>query len=81
MDAKKQRYTAEDLEVLIGDAKRVIAVKGKKRVELDLARDEPTAAELEAAMIGPTGNLRAPTVRVGKTLLVGFTEEAYDEHF
>ena len=30
-------------------------------------------------MLGPTGNLRAPTVRSGKTILVGFNEEAYAE--
>ena len=29
------------------------------------------------ALLGPTGNLRAPTVRVGKTLLVGFDENSY----
>ena len=33
--------------------------------------------QLLARMIGPTGNLRAPTARVGRTLLVGFSEEAY----
>ena len=31
------------------------------------------------AMLGPTGNLRAPVLRVGKTVLVGFNEEAYAE--
>ena len=30
------------------------------------------------AMLGPTGNLRAPTIRSGKTLLVGFHEETYE---
>ena len=29
------------------------------------------------AMLGPTGNLRAPTLRVGTTLLVGFDERSY----
>ena len=29
------------------------------------------------AMLGPTGNLRAPTLRVGKIVLVGFDEETY----
>ena len=33
--------------------------------------------ETVAAMLGPTGDLRAPTVRSGKTLLVGFNEERY----
>ena len=33
------------------------------------------------AMLGPTGNLRAPTVRKGTTLLVGFNEETYRDAF
>jgi len=28
-------------------------------------------------MLGPTGNLRAPCIRAGKTILVGFSEEAF----
>ena len=32
-----------------------------------------------AAMLGPTGNLRAPTLRVGKTIIVGFNEEVLTE--
>jgi len=28
-------------------------------------------------MLGPTGNLRAPTLLVGKTVLVGFDEASY----
>jgi hypothetical protein len=30
-------------------------------------------------MLGPTGNLRAPTARVGKVVLVGFNEDAYTD--
>lgn len=32
-----------------------------------------------AVALGPTGNLRAPTFRKGKTLVVGFEESAYRE--
>jgi hypothetical protein len=28
-------------------------------------------------LLGPTGNLRAPTLRIGRTLLVGFDEATY----
>ena len=31
-------------------------------------------------LLGPTGNLRAPTLRQGKTLLVGFSEDAYQQN-
>jgi hypothetical protein len=30
-------------------------------------------------MLGPTGNLRAPCIKSGKTVLVGFNDEAYDK--
>ena len=37
--------------------------------------------KIVAAMLGPTGNLRAPTIRVGKTVVVGFADEVYQEIF
>ncbi len=44
-----------------------------------MKRAPPTPAELLKHLLGPTGNLRAPTLRVAKTLLVGFNEECYAE--
>jgi hypothetical protein len=35
--------------------------------------------EVVDAMLGPTGNLRAPTIRRGKIVLVGFNEEVFDK--
>ena len=35
--------------------------------------------EIVDAMLGPTGNLRAPTIRRGKLVLVGFNEEIFDK--
>ena len=32
------------------------------------------------AMLGPTGNLRAPTIRKGKKIIVGFNEDVFSEH-
>ena len=34
-------------------------------------------ATLLSHMLGSTGNLRAPTIKVGKNLLVGFNEPLY----
>ena len=53
----------------------MIVAKGKKVAEFKV-KGEP-ADEVVDAMLGPTGNLRAPTLRVGKTLLVGFDEAQY----
>ena len=51
--------------------------KGKKIVHLDLKRDKPPRAELLGLLLGPTGNLRAPTLRKGRKLIVGFDEPTY----
>ena len=54
------------------------AAKGKKVVVVDLKKDGLSEDEIMKLVLGPTGNLRAPTLRVGKTLVVGFNEEMYD---
>ena len=51
--------------------------KGKKVLHVDLKKDKPSEAELLKMVLGPTGNLRAPTLRVGKQLIVGFEEDMY----
>lgn len=55
----------------------VYATKGKKVVHVDLRLEKPDRATLESLLIGPSGNLRAPTLRRGRTLLVGFDEATY----
>ena len=43
-----------------------------------MSSDPPDDATLLAHLLGPTGNLRAPTIMKGKTLLVGFSQDAYE---
>ena len=40
---------------------------------------KPDRATLLGLLLGPTGNLRAPTLRKGRTLIVGFEEETYEK--
>ena len=56
-------------------AARVIVAKGKNVTEFKTGGK--ASAECVDAMLGPTGNLRAPTLLVGKTVLVGFDEASY----
>jgi arsenate reductase-like glutaredoxin family protein len=75
--AKKTRIgPAEALKLLTG-IDRLIAARGQKIVEFELKEDRPDDATLLAHLLGPTGNLRAPTARVGRTLLVGFNPDVY----
>ena len=52
-------------------------VRGKRVVHVDLSKDKPDRATLLGLLLGPTGNLRAPTLRKGRTLVVGFDEATY----
>jgi arsenate reductase-like glutaredoxin family protein len=63
-----------------GGAARVIVAKGKKVVTFDMKKDAPSDDELLAHLLGPTGNLRAPAILRGRTLLVGFNEDVYTDH-
>ncbi len=74
-----QKLRETDARVLLKSANKLIIAKGKKVTEFTLGERIPKEAVL--AMLGPTGNLRAPTLRVGKNLVVGFNEEAYGSVF
>lgn len=64
---------------LASSASTVVVARGKKVVTFSMKKDPPAEATLLSHMLGPTGNLRAPTIRKGKTLLVGFHEATYAE--
>lgn len=74
-----KKLSAKDAADLARKASRVIVAKGKKLTEFKPGGKAPK--EVVEAMLGPTGNLRAPCLVVGKTVLVGFSEEAYEEVF
>lgn len=60
---------------------KLLVAKGKKITRVDLKKDRPDDETLVGLMLGPTGNLRAPTMKVGKTVLIGFNDEVYEEIF
>jgi len=66
---------------VLRDIDELYAMKGRRVVHVDLKKEKPDRATLASLMIGPTGNLRAPTLRKGRTLLVGFDEATYREVF
>jgi hypothetical protein len=62
-------------------ARRLIAAKGRKVNTLELAVASPSDDVLADLMLGPTGNMRAPTLRVGETLLVGYNDAVFADIF
>lgn len=77
MNAKKATLGPKEAAELLKGADELYVAKGKKVLHIDLKKDSPSMEELQALMLGPTGNLRAPTVRKGKTLIVGFDAATY----
>jgi arsenate reductase-like glutaredoxin family protein len=80
-NATKERYGADALDELFAGATELVVTKGKKVRAFDLKKEPMGSDELAAAVLGPTGNLRAPAIRTGKRWLIGFSEEAFDARF
>ncbi len=66
-----------DALALAREADELYATKGRQVIHLDLKKDKPDEATLLGLLLGPTGNLRAPVLRRGRTLIVGFDEATY----
>jgi arsenate reductase-like glutaredoxin family protein len=77
VDASKERKGRAEALQLARTAERVVVAKGSKIATFDMKKSPPDDETLLAHLLGPTGNLRAPTIRKGRTLLIGFNEEAY----
>ena len=66
---------------MAAEADEIYSAKGKNVRYVNLKKDKPDEATLISLLIGPSGNLRAPTLRKGKTLIVGFDPETYAKVF
>ena len=78
-DARKEPRGRDQAVALARQADTVLVAKGKQVVTFDMKHNPPDDETLLAHLLGPTGNLRAPTLRKGKRLLVGFSEDVYRE--
>jgi hypothetical protein len=79
VNATKVRKGRDEALALAKSVARVVVAKGKKVLSFDMKHNPPDDDTLAAALLGPTGNLKAPSLRHGNTLLVGFGDEAYSE--
>jgi arsenate reductase-like glutaredoxin family protein len=52
-----------------------VVAKGKKIVRFDLRNDRPSDDELLDHMLGRSGALRAPSLRAGRTFVVGYNAD------
>ena len=74
-DARKASRAEEEAWQVLSAAREIIVAKGKKRLVFDPRRDSRETILKET--LGRSGTLRAPTLRIGDRLLVGFNDELY----
>ena len=72
-----RKLQREDAAALLAKAKTMVVSKGKKVTEF--AGGSKASEEALDAMLGSTGNLRAPTAVIGNHIIVGFNEDTYSD--
>jgi arsenate reductase-like glutaredoxin family protein len=71
--SRKEPFSDKEVRELLAQVSKVIVAKGTKSTVLPAAKAKPDDLR------GPSGNYRAPMIRKGKTLVVGFNAEILDE--
>ena len=71
----KPPYRDEKVRDLLASASKLFAAKGKKTLKVNLKSESVSDEEIAKFLLGPTGNLRAPTIIYKNLLIVGFNED------
>ena len=76
-NASKEKIDANQTWEMIKGASSIHVAKGKKTISWNPKSDD--REEILKTVMGPSGNLRAPTLKIGSNILVGFSEEQYQQ--
>ena len=79
--ANKQKFYQDEAVALARTCSRVIVAKGKKALVFELSDASVSDETLASVILGRSGTLRAPALRVNDTFIVGFHAESYEEVF
>jgi len=77
VDARKEKIPADKAWDQLKNATTISVAKGKKIVKFDVGTADKD--EILKRVMGPSGNLRAPTYRAGDMFIVGFNPDLYEE--
>jgi hypothetical protein len=75
VEARKQKIEGDDAWAILSAAKELVVGRGKKFQVFDPAKDDKEA--ILKVCLGRTGNLRAPTLKMGDRVVVGFNDDMY----
>ena len=80
-DARKTPLVEKDALRLIAGANDLYVTRGTKVIHINLTSERPDDETLLGLLIGPSGKLRAPTIKIGTTVIVGFDQSTYEKVF
>ena len=73
--ANRNPLAGQDALQVLEGVTHLFVAKGKKTLHFDLTETRPADAELLELLLGRSGKLRAPSIRKGTHLLVGYNED------
>jgi arsenate reductase-like glutaredoxin family protein len=79
VDARRTRIGPSALSKVVDGAKTVLVSNGRNVARFDLKANGRAPSDMYARMVGPTGNLRAPTLRRGGLVVVGYHADSMQE--
>ncbi len=77
IDARKTRFEPAAAIAFVRQADEAWIARGKTVHKIAFKKDSITDDDLLKLIIGPSGFLRAPVIRRGKKLFIGFEVEQY----
>ncbi len=78
VEARKQKIEGEEAWQVLSNVTEIVVGRGKKFTLLDPNQDN--REEILKLTLGRTGNLRAPTLKIGDRLVVGYNDEMYSQY-
>lgn len=77
VDTRKEKITEDGAWELLKAAQELVVGRGKKFEIFHPAQDEKEV--ILKACLGRTGNLRAPALKIGKRMVIGFNDAMYEQ--
>ncbi len=78
VEARKQKIEGDEAWKLLGAADEIVVGRGKKYQVFHPSSD--SRDDILKVSLGRTGNLRAPALKIGSRMVVGFNEDMYREY-
>jgi len=76
VEARKVKIEADEAWDKLSSGKKILIAKGKKLIEFETA--DANRFDVLQIALGRSGTLRAPTIKIGDTWIVGFNEDIYN---